>query len=273
MISLIMPLAVGNALTIRLAPPSGASEWRVLRKSSDSFIGHDDLEALTVFEGDYKSFIDDKFLQNGVPQFYKAYYRIGSNWVASETRTGTANASYDDASTDALEVVRDRLTWGLQEEVKRGVLYPSKLGSIPVLIAPPVFEDARWPMVSIHLTSEQPSTRGIGEMIDSDFIDDDLWSEGEGWLASVQLAIIGWTQNPDERIELRKALRRIIVANLPVFDDHGMVQIEFSQQDVDAVSGEYPANIYQAACQLSCLAPVVVRGKQRMITDVVFTSN
>jgi len=179
-------------------------------------------------------------------------------------------ATYEDASTDALSVVRDRIDYGLAVEVARGVLIP-KSGGISVLTAPPVFEQTRWPMVSVHLLSEGPQQRGVGEIVETDFYDGDDWTESEGWLARAQIAVIGWSLNPDERIALRQALRRVVIANLPVFDACGMLQIEFMQQDIDAVSGEYPAPVYQAAGTLTCLAPIVVHGRADPITDVQLT--
>lgn len=267
MIAMIMPLAVGNALRVFLEPPAVATKWRLLRKAADTFTGPDDASAFLAYEGTDRIIVDAANLQNGAPQFYRAYYWDGVSWLASASAVGTANSTYEDCSTDVLETVRDRLTVGLIEEVRRKTVQPNA-GLIRVLTAPPVYEDTRWPMVSVHLMSEQPSVRAVGELVESDVFDTDEWNEHEGWLAHVQLAIVGWHQNPDERIAMRKALRRIIVGNLPVFDAKGMLQIEFSQQDVDAVSGEYPAPVYQAACTLTCLAPVVVRSKAGVVTDV-----
>lgn len=273
MIYIIEPLDVGNALKVFLAPPDGALRWRLLRKGYDTFTGHDDDEALEVYEGDEKVIIDSQFVQNEVPYFYCAYYWDGSDWTASNTATGTARANYSDGSTDAQVFVRDRLDYGLQEEVRRNTLRPQSR-SIPVLTAPPVFEDARWPMVSVSLLSDGPAERGLGEFIEPDEYDLDLedWSDNEGWLARVQLSIVGWSQNPDERIALRQALRRLIVANLPIFENVGITQVEFLQQDVDAVSGEYPAPVYQTAGTFTCLAPVIVGGRTPAVREVIYRS-
>jgi len=76
-----------------------------------------------------------------------------------------------------------------------------------------------FPLVTIHLESEDPSIHAIGQDISGDYYDGvgQSWEESDGWLAEVRLTIIGWSLNSDERIELRKALRRIILANMPVF--------------------------------------------------------
>lgn len=269
MITMIVPLAVGNALRIFLAPPAGVELTRILRKDADTFSGPDDPSALVVYEGTGRSALDARMLPNGVPQFYRAYYLQGSTWTASATVSGTPSTTYEDSSTDVLSIVRERLDFGLVNEIERGALTANS-GAIEVLTATPVWEDARWPLVTVHLLSEQPAERGLGELIAPDAFDDGtgLWTEHEGWLARVQLAIIGWSQNPDQRIAMRQALRRLVVGNLPVFDDAGMIEIEFSQQDVDAVSGEYPAPVYQSACTLTCLAPVVVGNHADAIADV-----
>lgn len=241
----------------------------MLRKVSDTFCGPDDSDALLVHDGDERSVLDTRFLQNGTLYFYRAYYWNGSTWSASSSATGTPNATYEDASTDVLSIVRDRLDYGLQAEVASSRLVHDR-GHIRVLTAPPVYQDTVWPVVTVQLQAESPSVRAVGETIEADelVVDDNAWDGAEGWLANVQLAVVGWSQNPDERVELRKALRRIIVANLPVFDDAGMVQAEFTQQDMEDFQS-YPAPVYQTIGTLSCLAPVrVITSRDPVISNV-----
>lgn len=272
MIAMLQSLSVGNAIRVILDPPEGALSWRILRKVSDTFSGESDPDAMLVYEGAEKSALDTASLQNATLYYYRAYYWDGAAWTASATASATPNATYTDASTDVLTVVRDRLAQGLQIEVQRKALVPQS-NAIQVLTAPPVFEGTRWPVVTVHLLSDPPIERALGELLEPDAQDasTELWNESEGWLARVQLAVIGWSLNPDERIELRKALRRLVIANLPVFDAQGMLEIEFSQQDVDAVSGEYPAPVYQSAGTFTCVAPVLVGGQATPITDVQVT--
>lgn len=273
MLSRIEAPAVGNALRVFFEPPVGALQVRLLRKVSDTFTGHDDGQALLVFAGDpTNAILDDALLQNGTTYFYRAYYLIASAWVPSTSMSAVPNAVYADASTDVLDVVRDRLQKGLQVEVGRGNFASDADDKyIKVLNAPPLEENTRWPVVTVHLTSEAPAYRGLGEMVEADdFLEiDGTWGSGEGWLAKVQLSIVAWSLNPDERIDLRKALRRLIVGNLSVFDEHGMVEIEFSQQDIDAVSGEFAAPVYQVMNTFTCVAPVrVLNGPDSAILDV-----
>jgi hypothetical protein len=263
MISMVQPLHIGNALRLFLEPPPSAVRWKLLRKGSNTIGGHDDASAALVYEGDEKNFVDTAFLQNEVMAFYKPFHTAdGVTWTAGPVASGTPAATYRDQSTDVLSVVRDRLEAGLLVEVQRGAL-TSQIGYVQVFNAAPSLErDLSFPLVTVHLESEDQSVRAIGEeMVGGLYDEADADSmNSDGWLASVRLNIIGWSLNADERIELRKALRRIIVGNLGVFSDLGWQQVEMSQQDVDAVSGEYPAPMYQVTSSFNCIAPVRVTG-------------
>lgn len=272
MISMVIPLHAGNALRLFLEPIAGAVTWKILRKGSATFSGVNDASALLVYSGDEKVIVDDNSVPNGVLQYYCPFYTAdgGATWTAGLVASGMAAANYADHSTDSLSVLRDRLQLGLKIECERGT-FVTELGYIQVFTAPPVMDgDIRWPLVSVHLESESPGDRAIGEEIQSDDFDSigGDWQESEGWLANVRIAVVGWALNGDQRIDLRKALRRIIVANLPVFEDHGMMHVDFSMQDVDAVNGEYPAQIYQAVGSFSCVAPVRVTGGVPAISDI-----
>ena len=257
MISIIQQILSGNALRVFIEPPANAEKWRVLRKASDSFTGPNDPGALVVHDGDTRVFIDCESLTNNEPAFYRPYYWDGAAWTAGATKSGTPVASYEEVTTDAQWLVRERLERGLAVEVERGN-FQTELGYIQVYTAPPsVDQSIRFPCVTVTLSSESPDERAIGEDIaGQEFYGDHF--ESEGWLAQVQLEIVGWCLNSDERIELRKALRRVLIANLPVFHGHGIVQIQPVFQDVDAVSGEFSCPMYQVMCSFSCLAPVRV---------------
>lgn len=271
MISMVQPLSAGNAIRLFLEPPAGAVSWRVLKKGSDTFIDIDDASALTVYEGDERVVVDAAYLQNEVKVFYRPFYLMpGGAWQAGPTAHGTPAAEYEEHTTDAMSFVRERLEAGLLVEVQRGNLV-NELGYIQVYTAPPAMEHGlRFPLVTVHLENESPAERGIGDDISGDkfdFVTDD-WLESEGWLSQVQLTIIGWSLNSDERIELRKAIRRIILSNMPVFDAKGMTQITVSAQDVDAVNGEFGAPVYQVMNSFSCLAPVRVGNRVTPINDI-----
>jgi hypothetical protein len=261
-ISEIRPLAAGNALQLSLVPPAGATHWRILRKGDAVFSGPDDAAALNVYEGDDTTVVDAMpGLINEMPCGYVAYFWVAAAWVASNVALGTPRATYADLSTDVLSLLRDRLEAGLAEEVRRGTF---RLGEgrtiMEVFTAPPVIGQVEPPLVTVHLETEQPGARGIGELVAPDeLLEDDDIREHEGWLADVSVEVLAWSLNPDERVELRKALRRIVVANLPVFSAAGMEQINFTQRDAEFLNGEFGPNpVYQAACSFTCMAPVIV---------------
>lgn len=259
MITIIQPIAAGNALRVFVEPPAGASKWRVLRKGSDSFSGPEDDTALLAFEGDDKVFVDCASLINEVMAFYKPYYWVNNAWTPGQTASGTPSPTYHEMTTDALSLVRERLEHGLKVEVERGNLQ-SELGYVQVYTAPPSLEqNIRFPCVTIT-GSDNPIERGIGDDIyGDDYLDsDDEWMDSEGWISQVQLEIVGWSLNSDERIELQKALKRLIIANLPVFTSKGLDLVQASFQQVDAVSGEFGAPMYQTLCSFSCIAPTRV---------------
>lgn len=251
----------GNALSLHLEPPATAMAWRILRKASDSFTGEDDPSAFVVYEGNESVVLDTSSLPNDVRAYYRAYATDdGVTWYDAGGNFGTPSSTYEETTTDVLSFMRERLEWGLAEEVRRGKL-TSESGYIRVYIATPTNErDQQFPLVTVHLDNEDNADRALGEDIAG------LGDDTEGWLSSVNLTIIGWSLNADERSLLRQAIRRIIMANFAVFDAKSWLLPTLSQQDVDAVSGEYPAHMYQVMNNFSCLAPVRVSSDVAGIT-------
>lgn len=270
MIAMIQPLAAGNALKVILDVPAGASACRLLRRVSSTFAGAHDPDALLVFDQLERAVVDMAGLVNGTLYYYCVFYLLGAQWVAGPVASATPAATYEEQFSDVLSVVRERLDLGLQVEVQRGALTHAE-GHIKVLTAPPVFEDTVWPLVTVHLTNEAPGERAVGEMpFPDELADDGTWTESEGWLARVALTIMGWSDNPDQRIALRLALRRIVLANLPLFDFAGMVQVEFAQQDTEDFQS-YGIPIYQVLGTFSCMAPVAVGSRVDAIKEVITT--
>lgn len=269
MISMIQSLPAGNAIRFFVTPPDGAITVRVLRRTADAFTGHDDAGAFRVSESLDHYVVDTTALVNGQTYFYKPYALVGASWVAGPAVSCKPEAIYEDWSTAVVEIVRDRLAAGLVVEIQRGALQHD-LGKIPVLIASPTFEDTKWPVVTIHVGSDSSDNRFIGETIEPDWFDfiGDEWVGTEGWLSRVQLNIAGWALNADVRSALRKAIKRILIANLPVFDDKGMFEISMTQQDVDDFQS-YSAPVYQSICQFSCLARSAVTSVEGPIREVI----
>ena len=275
-ITAITPIAAGAALRIFLSPPVGAIAWRILRKPADTFTGPADTDATLVHAGTAKSMLDDAGLIDGTTYWYRAYYWSGSSWTASASASASPAATYSDESEDALTVVRDRLEAGLATEVARGnVVHES--GAVPVLTAPPIYDDTRFPVVTVHLSNESPAERYIGENITGDANDIDWFagtsSESEGYLAETTLTVMGWALNPDARKELRRAIRRVLVANLPVFDEHGLLNVSFTQQDTEDFTA-YSAPVYQVMTTVTCKTPILVSAPGAdIITDVTLAAD
>ena len=275
-ITAISPIAAGAALRIFLTPPVGAIAWRILRLPTDTFAGPSDPLATLVHAGTSKSVLDDGGLIDGSLYWYRIYYWSGTAWTASESVSASPSATYTDESEDALTVLRDRLEAGLLVEVQRGHLVHVD-GAIPVLTAPPVYDDTRFPVVTVHLQNESPAERYIGENLTGDDNDIDWFSgtstDSQGWLAETTLTVMGWALNPDARKDLRKAIRRVIVANLPVFDEHGLLNVSFTQQDTEDFTA-YSAPVYQVMTTVTCKTPILVSAPGAdIITDVTLAAD
>lgn len=265
---MVQKLPSGNGLRVLMMPPSSATRIRLLRKDSDSFTGHDDPSALLLEDGKQKSVTDVYGLFNGVAVYYKAYYLIGDGWVATATVSGVPDASFLDKTVDPLTFVRDRLELGLQVFVQRGALQHER-NFIPVMTASPQIEEVPLPLVTVHLDSDQSEVRGIGELIGQDeFSSDEFkWHSFEGWFSRIRLSIVGWALNADERMALRNALKTVLMANLPVFDAAGLMQVDVSFSDLEDFN-TYAAPVYQAMCNFSCLAPSAVESVDPAVRDV-----
>ncbi|EMD0638859.1 hypothetical protein VPZ60_004275 [Salmonella enterica] len=249
-----LPEACGNAIRLYLAPPAGALFWRIYRSTDPAFKG----EAL-VYEGNDEMVMDAKALENEVRVFYRIDYVLPKKQVIhGNTAYGTPSSSYEDHTTDVISLLRERLEMGLAEEVARKTLF-SEMNYIQVLTAPPSLQNnLRFPLVTLSLENESPSERSIGEMVDDEYYDDGVWSEQTGWIADVNISITGWSLNPTERIALRNAIRRILIANFSVLAANGILLPHFTLADSDAVSGEFDAPLYLVNGDFTCIAPVRV---------------
>lgn len=252
---MILPDASGNALRLFLNPPADADFWYVRRNTQPAF---DD--APIVYKGTDEALVDTLGLQNEVKYFYQVEYHIKGQRVIGGSNSGTPQCKYEDYTTDVLELLRERLEAGLMEEVARGNLF-SELGYIQVLTAPPSLQNnLSFPLVTLLLENESPAERSIGDVIDDEGYDEltGEWIEQIGWLADVTVSITGWSLNPTERIDLRKAIRRIVIANFTVLAARGILLPNLSLTDADAVSGEFDAPLYLVNGTFTCQAPIRV---------------
>ena len=214
-------------------------------------------------------------LRNGTQQFYKPFWTSdGIAWTAAPVVAATPAASYTEHTPDVLTELRARIEAGLLVEVQRGN-FAVDIGYIQVMLGSPSLErDLRFPLVTIHMEHEGDGERAIGDDISGDEFDSIgfAWDESEGWLSECTVTVIGWSLNADERNELRKALRRVIIGNMAVFESFDWTRVGFRAEDIDAVNGEYPSPMYQVMGTFSCVAPVRVGGKVGAISDVIARS-
>lgn len=274
MITFMKPLAAGAAFRILVQMPVGATRYRLLRRTDPNFAGADDPAAFPVFEGTAYAVIDSEGIVDGSDYYYLDYHLIDGVWMSGpRILGGRAVASYLDTSVDVVEVLRRRLEAGLIEELKRKTL-KHQASKIPVLIASPPFDETRWPLVTIHVADNSPAERFLGESLSSDTYNEvqDVWEDAEGWLSRWQLAVIGWSKSPDDRKALRDAIRRLVVANLPVFEAEGMSTVSFTQQDVDDFES-YGAPVYETVGTFSCIARTSVNTTENPIREVEVTLN
>jgi len=274
MISFAEALPIGNAIRILLAPADTAVRWRLLRKTVNTFSGWNDSAAGVIYDGsDEVSVTDVTALTNGTPYYYCEFETVdGTTWTASPVVSVTPATTYGLGGPDPLSFLRDRLEAGLRAAVQAGVLkHPT--GAIPTLTAPSMREQDKFPVVSVHLAGDSPGLRGIGEDIGEDVSDGTDWTESEGWLSDWRIQIIGWSLNPDERIALRKAIKNIVIGNLPIFDSVGMVMVSLNQSDIETPSDEFNSVLYQVVSEFSCMAPSVVSDQVPVsVTDVEIIS-
>jgi hypothetical protein len=250
-------LPVGNAVRLFLEPPATAMRWKLLRKPVDTWTDQDDPTAAVIHDGDQRVILDHQALINGTTYYYKPFYFDGADWTASVSMSAVPAASYTDESLDVLSLVRDRIDDGLTVAVARGVLLPTS-GHVDVLTAPPQTKETRWPVVTVQLTQDTPAERALGEYSGSPFLNADQgWIVDQGWLSRIQLTVIAWSLNPDERLTFGQVLKSIIIGNIPVFDENGMVNVEWQQSLVEDFES-YDAPVYQVMGILACLAPSAI---------------
>jgi hypothetical protein len=275
MLTWIQPLIAGNAVRMIVTPPAGAVLWRILRRTADAFTGHNDPGAVWAYEGSDNCIVDTHALVNGTAYYYRAYWFDGVAWHDAGVRSVVPVYDVNDGGNDVLTLLRERIEVGMAAELRAGRLrHPEN--QIKVLTAPPQTEDTVLPVVTVKLSQDAPAERDVGDDFlgfvqgDESYLD---FGETEGWLSRVVIDVVGWAINPDERIAIRKSLRRVVQANMPVFSDRGLTLIEFSQRDENDMES-YNVPMYQSVGAFSCLAPeFVYGGTPDVIRDVPVTVN
>jgi hypothetical protein len=273
MIAYLENMLPGNAVKVWLMPPDKTRKIRVLRKEADVFSGFDDPDAFLVREFSYsgtKVLVDYINLPNHVPAFYKVYYFIDGSWQEGNSKSIAPEAVFEDCIVDPLVIVRDRLEMGLKVMVERGVL-SHPIGFIPVFTASPFIDQVKLPIVTVHMDGDAPDIRFLGEVTGS-AIESLEYRETEGGLSKTKLSIIGWSENGDERISLRDAIKTLLIANLPIFEEAGLLLPDWDFRDQEDFE-TYASPIYQTVCTFSCFAPSAVENAEDtgVIKDIIVT--
>ena len=296
-IALVQSLPIGGAVDVSINVESDISWLRVLRKPGARgavvFSGTTDTAAVRVVDvavtprDEYylvASVIDYNNLSNSSTYSYAAfgYNSTTALWSSSTVIDVTVTPSADSEGPDPLDFLVSRINNGLQVEVSAQRLQP-KTGRIPVVTAPPQTANTPMPIVSVHLDIDSSAERFIGEQVgkevavnpDDPGATDDTsryWLDSEGWLSRWTSTITGWSQNPDERNSLRKSLKRIIMGNLPIFDEAGMLQVDLSINDSEELEA-FGIPLYMTVQTVTCLAPAKLTGRFPDIDDVEITQS
>ena len=264
MISMLAPHPSGAAVTLRLQCP--AMSWVLLRRLDNNFSAYPDPDALQIDSGDGQlavvELLDYTGLKNGETVWYRMFEsQDGVSWSpsgASRSVTPSYESQPQFHSLDPVELVRERLEVGLNGELELGSITHSR-GAVPVLRAPPLFDQTVFPCVTVLLTIRSTEHRFIGDNLISDWYDA---TNGEietyqGWLDRSRIEVAVWSLNADERAEMRHAVERILLLNQPIFDAV-FSEMDVSQSDrFDAESYNVP--VYQAVFEVSALHPAIVR--------------
>lgn len=285
-IALLRTVPIGGAVEISVNADEAVTWLRVLRKtgSGQTFGGPAD-SATRAIDSALRSsaqtqllpsLLDCAGIDNGETYTYIAYGYRAPDWLASEPRSIAVTPTADQAGADPLDFIVRRIEAGLKTEVAAGRLKPRE-GRVPVYTAPPQAEHTLMPVVTVHLDIDQSADRALGEHIAPDLYTDpaapdatspdDYWEEGEGWLSRWTCSVVGWSLNPDERNALRKAIKRIVMGNLPIFEAEGMLQIDLSMRDSEDFQ-TYSAPMYLTTGTLNCLAPALLTGRAAVIDTV-----
>ncbi len=275
-------LPIGHAIELTVAVAPNMCAWHVRRRTDPLFpVDPLDFTGCTLIHAEERPpipwitrapLLDDTDIQHGIPYYYQVSGFDGDGWVSSTMRSITPQGRAFTQHPDPLTLLRDRLSVGLADEVQAGRLRPSS-GRIPVLTAPPQADTTSWPVVTLHLESDAAAERYIGEQLDLDRrTPAGDWLESEGWLSRTEIRVIGWSQNPNERIALRLAIKRLIMGNLPVFAAHGLYTPDWSQQDSEDFQS-FSAPVYQTVGSFSCLHAAAITAQVSAIHAITASSN
>lgn len=257
MLTSAQAMPVGNAVRLELSPADGIVYSKVLRKASLPFTGANDAGATVIAAATFETELLDLAPNNGTLYYYKDYGWNGSAFVddGEDPVSVTPAATYIPGGPDVRDVIKQRIEIGLKQEIARGLLVirphaGAASATVEVLTAPPVFDESKWPVVSVHLQADASTDRSVADELTG--------NEDEGWLSTYTVNVTAWSMNPQERHLLHKAVKRLLQANAAVFAMLGINELDVRAEDVDYVSGEYAAPVYCSSFTLTCKAAAYV---------------
>lgn len=291
-IALLQSLPIGGAVDVSVNIETDIAWLRLLRKTGDRatvvFSGSTDTSATRVIDcktppRDHyyllPSIVDYTGISNSVTYSYCAfgYSTATSAWSESTVIDVAVAPTADLEGADPLDFLVSRIAAGLATEVTTGRLKPTT-GRILVHTAPPLTANAPMPIVTVHLDVDRSAERYISERIGQEITinpedpgapdeDEMYWEDGEGWISQWTCTITGWSLNPDERNTLRKSLKRILMGNLPIFEQAGMIQVDLSIRDTEEME-QYNVPMFMTVHTLNCLAPAHLTGHYSAIDSV-----
>ena len=277
MIATAIPLPAGAAVKLILAPPEGATFWRVLRRTDPTaFTGPDDAGAVLITDLSTANFlVDIDGLVDGTEIYYRDYAWVDNAWVAGTPVGCTPAPSYGMGAPDPQQIVLARVQEALDYEIAQGWLEVSA-GSVKVVTAPfgLATENISLPAVSVHYDNGNSDARVLGDELPLPLanLPGGAWDGYQGYYKRVRLGVTGASLNGDERIALRMSIERAIVANLGVFASQGMILCDFSQTDEEDQQAPNAA-IYYTRGMFECTVPVWTSDTGAIVTDVNLTAD
>jgi hypothetical protein len=269
--NLIQPISCGNAVRLVLQATAGETRWRVLRKETNGFTGHDDPGAFLVHDGDERFLTDARLLVNGVTYHYALYGFAMGVWGAPVVATVVPEAKFTDVSVDAQELVRERLDVALHSMIARG-LAPLSKPTVSVMSIPFYTQGGELPVVTVLYAGGSATGHALGAQMSGDEFDGSDFIGTQGWHESITLEISAWSLNAQERNTIRKALQAAIAANLGVFAESGLMNFEVqSVQDTEDTQS-MNAPIYQTVIRVGCQVVCAVTEIDNSFGDIVISS-
>lgn len=288
------PFTFGGSVRLLWINPTDAAYDHVivLRKSSNSFSGPTDPSATVAYKGVgrqasefrsvflpddvassdlYRTILDDVAGWNTT-----VYYAIyASN--AAETVTAAAvvvAAALRPVSTfEELDVIGALIPFigsYLNEQIATGALkVPNGVTAIDVVDGPPLLDGVQFPIVSLHLDADTPTSFAIGDNIGHLDDDGDNIVARRGFMSTVTIAIVGVTPNPEVRRFLYRSLKAALIAARELLEKHGLMNMEVSGRFTeDFINYDMPLFAAEMILRGAVATSVTVPPAEGIITEI-----